>query len=154
MKREKPSKQKLRKALASLKYEEDMLKATATCLNSGIAGNNITIHNALVESFVIHARLLTEFLYRDDSYKDNIMAKDFFSPTQAWTDEIRPPKGNLLDKTEKDAHKFLAHLTYTRLLVKKKWRYKEIVNEIAVRLDEFRKNLPTDLLGSFPEVRC
>ena len=148
MKSEKPSKTKLLKALVALKYEEDMLMATINALSSGLAGNNATVHNALVESFLIHARLLIEFLYRDKRYKDNIMAQDFFSHPKKWIEEIRQPKGDLLAETERDAHKYLAHLTRTRLLAKKKWDFNGIVTEIATRLANFRTHLPKDLLNS------
>lgn len=43
--------------MEALLYERSMLYSTANALVSGNP-NPMTIHNALVESFVIHARLL------------------------------------------------------------------------------------------------
>jgi len=101
------------------------------------------IHNALVESFLIHARILIEFLYKNKPYKDTVRASQYFTSDSPWK-SIRPQKTDLLKETEEDAHKYLAHLTYTRLQRKRKWPCIKIANDIQAVLKVFRENLPDD----------
>lgn len=138
--------EKLQEASNALYYEASMLISSARGLACDITGMS-TIHNALVESFLIHVRLLIEFLYKDKRYKDNVMAADFFSPPEKWR-AIRPVKSKLLDETVEGAHKLLAHLSYTRLQVKKTWPCMEIAKEIETVLNVFLQNVSKDLLGS------
>ena len=51
-----------KKRLRALNYEQDMLRATAMALASGIIESRLIL-NTFVESFLIHARLLIAFLY-------------------------------------------------------------------------------------------
>ena len=53
--------EELKNALESLKYEVWMLWSLANILASDNQGKGV-IHNALLESFLIHARILIEFL--------------------------------------------------------------------------------------------
>jgi hypothetical protein len=138
--------EELQEASNALYYEISMLKYSARGLASDITGES-TIHNSLVESFLIHARLLIEFLYKDKRYKDNVMAADFFSTPEKWR-KIRPEKSKLLNETFEGSHKLLAHLSYTRLQVKKTWPYLEIAKEIEAVLNVLLQNVSEDLLGS------
>ncbi|MGD0785047.1 MAG: hypothetical protein ABR969_04465 [Sedimentisphaerales bacterium] len=134
--------EELKGALERLEYEVWMLWSLANILATDNQGKGV-IHNALLESFLIHTRILIEFLYKDEPYKDNVRASQYFTPDSPW-ESIRPPKTELLEKTEKDAHKQLAHLTYTRLQGKMQWPYIKIVNDIKAVLQVFRENLPDD----------
>ncbi len=135
--------EELKNALEQLNnYEVWMLWSLANILASDNQGKGV-IHNALVESFLLHARILIEFLYKNKPYKDTVRASQYFTSDSPWK-SIRPQKTELLEKTEKDAHKHLAHLTYTRLQKKKRWPYIEIANDIQAVLQVFRENLPND----------
>ena len=133
----------LKSALEQLnQYEVSMLRSLANILATDNQGKGV-IHNALLESFLIHARILIEFLYKDQPYKDTVRASQYFTSKSPWK-SVQPSKTELLKKTEKDAHKYLAHLTYTRLQGKKQWPYIRIVNDIEAVLQVFYKNLPDD----------
>ncbi len=134
--------QELKNALVALKYEVWMLWSLANFLATDNKGKGV-IHNALLESFLIHARILIEFLYKNKPYKDTVRASQYFTSDSPWK-SIRPKKTELLEKTEKDAHKQLAHLTYTRLQGKREWPYIEIANDIKAVLQVFHENLSDD----------
>jgi len=134
--------EELKNALESLKYEVWMLWSLANILATDNQDKGV-IHNALLESFLIHARILIEFLYKNQPYKDTVRASQYFTSDSPWK-SIRPPKTELLEKTEKDAHKYLAHLTYTRLQRKRKWPCIKIANDIKAVLQVFYENLPDD----------
>ena len=134
--------EELKNALESLKYEVWMLWSLANILTIDNQGEGV-IHNALVESFLIHARILIEFLYKNQPYKDTVRASQYFTSDSPWK-SIRPQKTKLLEKTEKDAHKHLAHLTYTRSQGKRRWPHIKIANDIKAVLQVFYENLPDD----------
>ena len=134
--------EKLKGALEHLKYEVWMLWSLANILATDNQGKGM-IHNALLESFLIHARILIEFLYKDKPYEDTVRASQYFTSDSLWK-SIRPPKTKLLEETVKNAHKQLAHLTYTRLQGKMQWPYIEIAKNIEAVLQVFREKLPDD----------
>ena len=136
--------EELQRILSNLKkYEVWMMWSLTHILAADNQGQGV-IHNALVESFLIHARLLIEFLYRDTQMKDDdALAKDFFSPATKWQG-IRPVKSRLLEETTQAANKHLVHLTYTRLQKKKRWPYIEIANDIKAVLQVFHEKLSDD----------
>ena len=122
-----------KKRLRALNYEQDMLRATAMALASGIIESRLIL-NTFVESFLIHARLLIAFLY-GPYRKDDIRPEDWLAPRE-WR-KVRGEKSKLLKETYRDANKYLAHLTATRLNRKKRWDYPAILREIEVLLDKF-----------------
>jgi hypothetical protein len=134
--------EKSKGALECLKYEVWMLWSLVNILAIDNQGTGV-IHNALLESFLIHARILIEFLYKNEPHKDTVRASQYFTPDSLW-ESIRPPQTELLKETEKDAHKLLAHLTYTRLERKTQWPYIKIADDIEAVLHVFRENLPGD----------
>ena len=107
-----------------------------------------TIHNALLESFTVHARVLLHFLYGSKSQSDDVLAEDFFDTPSVWQ-QRRPGKSPLLDTVSKRVGKEVAHLTYKRLEVTpetKPWSYLGIVKEIGLVLMEFSKTVPVSRL--------
>jgi len=124
------------------KYEVWMLRSLANILAIDNQGTGV-IHNALVESFLIHARILIEFLYKNKTHEDTVRARQYFTSDSHW-ESIRPPKTKLLKDTEQNAHEHLAHLTYTRLEEKKKWPCIKIANDIETVLKVFHENLLDD----------
>lgn len=149
MARKRPTEEKLRKASDHLYYEIWMLKSLAQGLASGISGESV-INNALLESFVIHARALLDFLYTDKpGHADDVVAQDFFPTPDQWH-KARPGKSQTLKKVHGRVAKEVAHLTYTRQEVTpemKGWPFIDIAKEIQIVINEFLRIVPEHLLG-------
>lgn len=146
------SKKDLQKGLTTLRYESFMLKSLARSMSFGIAERR-AIRNAVVESFLLHARVLIDFFYNDNPHKDDIVASHFFSPAGKWK-AIRPKQPAILKQTKKHADKLLAHITYTRLRQTretKRWAYMRIAGELEEVLNAFYEHLP-DSLGGLDEL--
>lgn len=126
------SKEELDHALLHLRYECWMLTSVTQALSTGIAREG-WILNALLESFVIHLRALTDFFYPSDQVKpDDMLAAHYFPKQEDW-ETIRPPLSDTLKNAKRRAHKEIAHLTYARLAVTteaKPWAFVEITDEI------------------------
>jgi len=67
------------------------------------------LHDALLESFVVHLRNLIDFFYRDGQGND-VVAKDFFDKPSKWS----PRESKLLKNAHTRANKELSHLTAVR----------------------------------------
>jgi hypothetical protein len=126
-----------------------MLTTIARGKSTGIAGKGV-INNALLESFVIHARALLDFLYAERPRSDDVIAEDFLSSPNDWP-KIRPPKTDLLKTIHRRVGKEAAHLTYARLDVTqetKLWAFLQIAEDITIVFDQFLEIVPKSLLGS------
>lgn len=137
----------LKKASTHLHYEFWMLISTAHALASGVAAEDC-LRNALLESFVIHLRTLSDFLYAESKKHDDVLAGDFFVSGE-WLN-LRPAESDLLKKARLRAHKEIAHLTYERLNVtpeRKPWMFIEIANAINSVMDIFLQSVPKHLLS-------
>src|SRR5262245_4803477 len=102
------------------------------------------IHNALLESTLLHARSLTDFLLNGGRSTD--ITGSTFSP--GW--EIKAEyKQDLVDrKLLLDKH--LAHLTPERVTDgKQSWPYPDIVNELVGHLRRYHAQLPYDSQAKF-----
>ena len=66
-KTESRTREELKRALKCLGYEVGMMLSLAHILAADNQGQGV-IHNALVESFLIHARILIEFLYKNQPF--------------------------------------------------------------------------------------
>ena len=142
-KTKKPTIEELEDALKQLNdYEVWMLRSLANILAIDNQGAGV-IHNALIEAFLIHARILIEFLYKNKTHEDTVRASQYFTSDSHW-ETSRPPKTKLLEDTEQAAHEHLAHLTYTRLQGKKQWSFIEIAADIGTVLKLFHENLSDD----------
>lgn len=137
----------LKTASAHVHYEFWMLASTANALASGIAVQG-WLPNALLESFVIHLRALSDFLYAKEARPDDVLAGDFFAP-EGWS-KLRPVESELLKKARLRAHKEIVHLTYARLNVTpetKPWMFIEIANAMHSVLEVFLQHVPKHLLS-------
>jgi len=122
--------EKLRKSIDHLKYELEMLKETSSELSTP-SDLSREVGNALVESFVIHARGLIMFLYYSPNKEDDVMASDYFGAGE-WAG-IRDSIPQILETTLERANKEVAHITTFRIgrkLVEKEWDHPTITNEI------------------------
>ena len=137
----------LRETSKHLHYEYGMLTEVIKRLRLGTYGQDVILHYALLESFVIHLRNLIDFLYSERPQPDDVIAEDFFSSPDRWH-KMRPRKSDTLNKAKKRANKEAAHLTYARLKVslkEKPWKY-ALKDEIEAVFDIFLEGVPEHLL--------
>ena len=126
-----------------------MLTTLANSIASGVAGQS-AMANALLESFVTHARNGIDFFYADNPKPDDVIAEDFFSAPGQW-EQYRPALSQTLLQAKHRAGKELAHLTYARLDVTpetKPWPFLQIAREIADLIALFVKHVPLGNLSS------
>ncbi len=148
MGRKERKEKELKEASDHLHYEIWMLTSLAHGIGSGIAGQG-PIANALLESFVVHVRVLMDFLYNENPKPDDVIAEDYFETTDEWK-RLRPNLSESLKNAKRRAGKEVAHLTYARLDVTpetKPWRFVDISNEIVAVLNIFLENVPKSKLG-------
>ncbi len=125
----------LAEASEHLCYEIEMFVGTAKLLES--QQPNDIVANALLESYAIHARAVTDFFYPPPTYKKtDVVAKDYVSD---W-----PVKYPSMSKTLSDARERtnteIAHLTKHR---------KSVVDEAKCWYDSTLANQIIGLCGSF-----
>lgn len=141
-----------------LLYEINMLLGSAHslrvfCTSAEKNPISLTICNALIESFTVHARNLLNFLYSTNPQSDDVIAQDFFDDESIWVKQ-RPVKSQLLTTIHKRVAKEVAHLTYSRSDVTpqtKRWQYDNIANEIRAVLNGFIQLVPRrKLSNTFP----
>jgi hypothetical protein len=105
------------------------------------------VHNALVESTLVHSRALLEFFERKSRTnrkgyeKDDVLLADYgFSPFKV---QINPNYKKRLDKD-------LAHFTYSERVTsdEKKWNYEELVHPILLGTKDFIEHL----LQNYPNL--
>lgn len=128
-------------------YEVDMLRATATGIATEINVDWMS-HNAFTESFVVHARNLTHFLFPESPYRTDILAEHFFDTSEHW-ESLRGRLPEDLEDVRARANKQMAHITYDRLEFvgeAKRWAYLEIFTAIQVLIEVFRLNANSELL--------
>jgi hypothetical protein len=93
----------------------------------------IVYRNALVESHLIHTRVLTEFFLQGEARSDDIVVSDFVDA--AWT-----PNGPELDRLKDlmpEVHKRLAHLTRRRHVEFPGWYSVLITGDLMILVSEF-----------------
>lgn len=138
-------------ALEHIKYEIAMLLETSKILKSNEELNRIR-KNALVESFIIHARSLISFLYDKPIKNDDVMALDYLD-NNVWSLQFKSVPQSL-ETVKIRAHKEVAHITTFRIgkkLVEKNWDVVNITTEIYEKLKIFVKNVPDHLM--LPDTR-
>lgn len=138
------SQEKLQKiAENNLKYVIWMLNETAILSDEPNSAKN----NAYIESFVIHARILIEFLYSERKVKDTILAVDYFKDWRVnYTNKGKPLEiSKFLKNIKKKAHKMAAHLTEAGSdCPDREWNRIEIRDEINRIILGFLEAVPDD----------
>lgn len=120
-----------------------MLQLTARGLASEVALGS-AIHNALLESFVIHVRNLCDFLWLGGAKKDWVLARNFFPTPKAWSGK-RPEQSDLLKTARRRASELCTHLSYGRIQLSeadRQWPYKAIADEIIQAIHVFDRECP------------
>lgn len=133
-----------------LSYEIEMF--TSTMGRLAIGGLDILQKNVMLESFLIHARCLFDFLYPSKVARNNdVTVNDFFDHPSNFRKNI-PCSLTIESYLKRRTGKEIAHLTYDRLIVtpeKKIWQVSDIHNQIVDVLEIFFSNLTDEQRGWF-----
>lgn len=143
--------EELREIAGILLYEKGMMFYTASSLASEQTDH--LLRNALLESFVIHARNLIAFIWSESSNSDDVLAEDFFPDPQNWR-SARPEMSTLLSESKRRVNKLAAHLTYTRLSIsgaQKVWRFIDIARELQTVFELFVQSAPQNTVQVLTE---
>jgi hypothetical protein len=122
-----------------LLYEIWMLFTTAIFLNRN---NDMFFHpdnsvekNAFLESFVLHARALIDFLFTKP-IKDDVSISDFLPENNLWQTKYKNIP-DFLKEIQEPINKTAAHLTYYRIDKNKEWDASKISRELGMILKDF-----------------
>lgn len=131
-----------------VKWEWNMLRGLE--YENRTRKENTVIDNALLDSFLLHARVLYDFFCKAPSSRtdadgdpDDVVAQQFFDDPSTWqaiADELLPT----VRSQQIELNKHLAHLTYTRLQTKIQWNITEMFKEFAVAWKKFLESLPNE----------
>ena len=155
------SKEELVEASKHLHYEIEMIRKNLQTLRSIEANHNSPVRfvkYSFVESFLVHARNLYDFLFRVGPRtrfaEDDIRAGDFLG-NEIWE---KPPISSDLEKWYTTMiNKRLVHLTYHRLYIEEfeqQWQVGTMYAELERALLSFyRKVNPENLCGALQEER-
>jgi hypothetical protein len=144
--RERPTDDKLREISGHVSYEFDMLALVASeLIDSGLSQNPV-IQFALIESFLIHARQVHQFLARDASNQPHdVFAVDY---CPEWSQKRTAPSA-LLQKLLKDVSVRAAHLTLHRA-EQHAYPVSETGAELLSEVRRFLELAPPDLFAVRP----
>ena len=138
-----------------VRYEWWMLNETCRRITNGVGKSQVET-NVYLESFLMHSRILCEFLSRarnDTSapHKTDIVAGDFLDSDESWKVE----KGEYIKQNWIKLQRSIAHLSYDRLDYEetgnKKWRIDKIYNEVELMWNTFIRKLPPTQQAWFTE---
>ena len=123
-----------------LTYEVRMLLVSARLLTQETAPRDE--HRVALEAFLLHARLLHEFLATGRKKTDDLRAHHYAPDWPDVAPSIAPELEE--DGTYEALHKWLAHLTTRRLDVKvgRSWPVRELGDDLARRLAAWVKAVP------------
>jgi hypothetical protein len=111
---------------------------------------NQIIFNALLESMIVHARIVLDFLYCKRLKPDDAIASDYFLSSSSW-EPFLPKKSKALRAVLDRSNKEMAHLSYLRPGVssdKRPWNIIEIKKDIKNIVNLFLDKADANLLHS------
>lgn len=119
-----------------LHYSFEMLHNCAMLLDESEIQDEL-LRNAVLESFLVHARELIKFFYPGRSDPDtDVMATDFIDASATWT----PSKNFSYWEDEKARiDKRLAHMSYLRTTLDAEWQVNRIYGDLCELRDDFLK---------------
>lgn len=128
-------------------YEVEMLVETAVLLGE-LRADTVT-HDAVLESFLVHARLLDGFLAHRHPEEEDPNADDVFAVDYApeWD-----PRHFMPGQERAIANKQVAHLTWRRQ-IKQKTRVRQVRTELASGLEAFLALLPPEQRAWFDRAQ-
>lgn len=139
-----------------IQYEYDMLLWSAKLLAFYNPENNRghigwTVHNALLNTFSIHARNFVKFLYpgeKNNRHSSDISIENYLDKTTIT--RLRPQISEALSLVITKANKQVAHLTTERIEYEKKgkgWKFLEIATEIIYILSTVTPAIPDEKIS-------
>src|SRR3990172_5474946 len=140
--------EELRDASNWLIYEYWMLKGLTDLLSRDDDLIEIgLLRNAVLDSFLIHARALVDFFYRKPKYETDVVASDYLDGEEkAHWEEHYSEDPDWFEDVRTRIDKGVAHISYDRH--KDAWDYGLIERGISTAINEFVKRVSTDLLGT------
>ena len=128
----------------TVEYEVKMLIATASAINNGHLRGG-AIENALLEAFLIHTRVLSDFFFLDPKRSDDVSAKHFFNNEDTWHPN-RKEECPYIEENYERINKALTHLSYSRLnyAENKSWSHNVICSELMGVWGKFKQALPAE----------
>lgn len=144
----------LRAASKHVYYELWMLLRTADHLVAKRYADEV-VNNALIESFAMHTRALSDFLWPNGAHSDDVLASHYF-PTGKWT----APGKRDFKEPRLAANANIAHISYLRLDVTppgKGWAVLGIAETMRSAMNDFYGHVDHGLLSEewtspgFPE---
>jgi hypothetical protein len=131
-------------------YEVYMLGKTAQMLTIPISAAG-PLHDAVLESFSFHARVLLDFFFSEHPRDDDLVAGDYFDDPSRWV----AARGELpieLVQVKDRVGKEVAHLTLGRLRVEdKRWHFLAIARALSEVFERYTGAIDRDLLS--PDLR-
>ncbi len=126
-----------------VRSELETLQSLAQLLGNP-SQENVVIQKMQLESFLIHASLLIEFLYNDKRKAQDIRAINYFDAPKKWK-AIRPVKSRLLTLVAPAANKHLDNPSGKGIQKIMEWPFKSIANSIDRVMTIFLDNIPVEL---------
>lgn len=141
--------EQLRAASNHLHYEVWMLVETACLLASGAVPRG-PLHNSVLESLAIHARVVLEVLYseKNPKFPNDVRASDFLDSVDEWI-AVRPEKSSVLNRIHSRVGTEVAHLSYRRQEITaemKRWPFVQIAREICEAVRAFHQLVSDHLI--------
>ena len=106
-----PTKEQVERIAPRVMYEWQMLHSMRF-ISPQCNGNNPLSH-ATLESFLVHARNLYDFFFKERKY-DDVLVVDFYRAGDFWSTDQRKACPYIRDNYER-LNKSLSHLTYWRI---------------------------------------
>jgi hypothetical protein len=125
----------LKSAAKTIHYEWKTAHTSEGLIRHAKKTNDQILMNSALESFLIHARNVCDFL-GGRGQKDDILAKDFIG---------RTPRVRLtyIRKNKKRIHRRIAHLSCSRPRLKREWATGLMIREIDSAMHVFVERLKT-----------
>jgi hypothetical protein len=130
-------------------YELLMFRTLARALATDVFGEG-SLHNAVLESFTVHARNLLDFLFVESPREDDVVAADFLDSPEIWP-EARGEMPEVLNDVNRRVGKEVVHLTYARLAVtpdQKPWPFLAITDAMQAIMTRFATPVPPSRLSA------
>jgi hypothetical protein len=150
--RSRPTEAQLAQGGNDLLYEAQMLSNTAALLederdwNEGWGWQSLTLYMAVVESFLLHARALMDFLCPERRWEKQASNPDGLFAADYCTDRWRIEPWGDLRETHRSISKEVQHLTVDRPPVGRNWPIGDMRKKTGEALVRFTKN--ADLLSA------
>jgi len=97
-----------------MRYLSERLQFVLRSANSNREDEFQGVVSAIHESFLVHARKMSEFLFQTSKrvYEDDVIAQDYFPNVNRWK-QIQPAPPPAIREMQGNVGKLLAHFTYS-----------------------------------------